>query len=326
MIRMAFYVVFWLSFVTCSVNAAELKIISSAAVGGGYSSYSLLLARHIGKHLPETSSVIVQHMPGAGGVIAANYLYNVVPKNGTVIGGIHRAILQANLLGVGNVAFRADEFIWIGSMASAIEVCLFSKKSGITTIEDIKKREVFVGSSGPNNTQQYPIILNTILNTKLKIITGYQSTYSDISLAIERGELDGICGVSIDTNPDSWIHQNSTAVVQFFTRRHPDLPTVPLVSDLTRNDNHKKVLDFLFSREEAAYPYLVPPGVPLRRVDELVLAFGNTMKDREFLSDAKKQKIQISPATAAEVTALVSRLYETPKHVIDSVIEIVKLQ
>jgi hypothetical protein len=320
----AVFLVLFFSIISGSVVAKEFKIISSAEVGGSYDLYSRVLARHIGQYLPEYRNTIVQNMPGAGGIVAANYMYNVATKDGSVIAGVHRAVLHADLLGIQNVNFIASKFEWIGSISDGDEVCLFLNKTGINTIEDLKLSEILVGSSGPNNTQQYPNILNNILGTKLKIISGYKSA-PDINLAMDRGEIMGHCGVSWDSvirEKQDWISEKRVSVVaQFSTRRRSDLLNVPLITDLVKNETHKKILQFIFSREDIGRPYIAPPTT---QIQPIVDAFNATMKDREFLREAEKLQLRISPMTAYEITKVIDFIYQSDPELIQQVSNAVK--
>src|SRR5581483_3698198 len=166
----------------------DIKIIVSSGAGGGYDAYARLVAKHLGKHIPGNPSIIVQNMPGAGGVVAANFIYNVAPKDGTVIGEVQRAVPFLQILGEKGPQFETDKFNWLGSLASEVTLCVSWHTSPVKTFEDLKKTELVVGGSGPNDTEQVPALLNNLLGTKFKIVSGYPSSTA-VTLAVERGEV-----------------------------------------------------------------------------------------------------------------------------------------
>jgi tripartite-type tricarboxylate transporter receptor subunit TctC len=295
-----------------------IRLVVSSDAGGGYDAYARLLARHIGKHIPGNPNIIVQNMPGAGGLAAANFLYNAAPKNGTVIGGLQREVPFIQILGQPGPKFVTAKFNWLGSLASEVTLCVSWNTSPVKTFADLKKTELIVGGSGPNDTEQVPAILNNLLDTKFKIITGYPSSTA-ITLAVERGEVNGICASysSLSTRNANWFRDKKVnLLVQAALQKHPDLPNVPLAIDQTNDPDVKKLLELNDARLEVGRPFVIPPGVPADRVKALRAAFVATAKDPEFLADAKKQRHEIDLVSGDEMQSLLERISTTPQTLI----------
>ncbi len=277
----------------------DIKIIVSSGAGGGYDAYARLVAKHLGKHIPGNPSIIVQNMPGAGGVVAANFIYNVAPKDGTVIGEVQRAVPFLQILGEKGPQFETDKFNWLGSLASEVTLCVSWHTSPVKTFEDLKKTELVVGGSGPNDTEQVPALLNNLLGTKFKIVSGYPSSTA-VTLAVERGEVQGICSSysSLSTRNAHWFKDKQiNLLVQAALHKDAHLQNVPLALDLATNPDDKAVLELNDARLGVGRPFLAPPGVPADRVKALREAFIATAKDADFLADAKKQKHEIDLVT-----------------------------
>src|SRR3954464_7055283 len=227
----------------------NFEIIVGYDTGGGYDIYARELARHIGRHLPGNPNVIVKNMPGATTRTAANYLYNIAPKDGTVIATVARGLPTDELLGSGGIRFESTKFNWIGSMNNEVSVGVAWHTSPIKTFADIKQREMIVGAIA--DSLLFAQVMNAVLGTKLKMITGYKSG-AEISLAMERGEVEGRMGWSwssiVSVNPE-WIRDGKIHnIVQFSTSKHADLQNVPLVTELAANDEDRALLELVFSR------------------------------------------------------------------------------
>ena len=291
--------------------------------GGGYDTYARLLARHLGRHLPGNPTVVPKNMPGAGSLTLANWLYNVAPKDGTAIGTIARGAAFDPLLGEQKAQFDPTKYNWIGSMNDEVSVCVAWHTSGITSFDQLLKEKLVVGGTGPTaDTDQFPKVLNGTLGTKMEVITGYPGG-NDISLAMERGEVKGRCGwswSSIIATRKNWLDEGKIKVlVQLSMQKHPDLPNVPLVTDLAKTPEQKQILQLVFARQVMGRPFVAPPDLPKERVDALRTAFMETMKDKEFLADAEKAKLEINAVSGEKVQALVEETYKTPKPVAEKV-------
>ena len=298
-----------------------IVIYVSTGPGGGYDAYGRLMARNIGRHLPGNPNVIVENMPGAGGRKLANFLYNAAPKDGTAIAIIHHTTVYDALFGEKGVLYKAQDFNWLGSIASFTSVGIAWNTSGVKTIEDAKNKQIVMGSSGVGATSfQYTNLMNHLLGTKFKILIGYKGA-ADMYLALEKGELQGVAGTdwtSIRNQYNRWIENKDISVfVQFAVKKHPDLPNVPLIGDLVSSAEDKSVLRFVFAGLQFARPFLAPPGLPEQVVAALRGGFDAAAKDPELLAEAEKARFDIDPVDGATVQRLVAELYETPKPIVD---------
>jgi tripartite-type tricarboxylate transporter receptor subunit TctC len=299
-----------------SFKGKAVDIYTGYSVGGGYDLYTRLLARHFGKHLAGNPSVIPKNMEGAASIRLANWLANAAPKDGTAFGTIGRGTALEPLLGLPGAQFDGTRFNWIGSANDEVSVCVAWHTAGFTTFDDLMRKELLIGGTGPgDDTIQFGKILVGVLGAKLKIIAGYPGG-NDAVLAMERGELQGRCGWSYSSvkaaHPD-WLAQKKIAIlVQFGLAKHPELPDVPLVTDLAKTDEQQKLLKFVFARQVMGRPYLAPPGLPPATVAALRRAFMETMADKEFLADAERSKLEITPVPGERIQALVAELYKTP--------------
>jgi tripartite-type tricarboxylate transporter receptor subunit TctC len=298
-------------------KSRNLELYIGYSVGGAYDLYARTIARHLGKHIPGNPTIIPKNLEGAGSLRLANWLYNVAPKDGTAIGTIGRGTGFDPLLGSKGAQFQADKFTWIGSANNEVSVCVAWKGSGITRLEDTLSKELIVGGTGQAaDTDQFPRVLNGVLGTKFKIVTGYPGG-NDVTLAMERGEVKGRCGwswSSVVATHKRWVDDKSiTVLAQLSLAKHPDLPDVPLVMDFAKTEDQQQIFKLIFARQVMGRPYLAPPGVPKDRADALRAAFAATMKDPEFLADAEKAQLEITPVSGEEVEALVKELYQTPK-------------
>lgn len=287
--------------------------------GGGYDVYARILARHMGKHMPGNPTLVPKNMPGAGSLTLANWLYNVGPKDGTAFGIIGRGTAFDPLLGNTKARFDAARFNWIGSMNDEVSVCVSWRTSGVTTLEQTMQKELVVGGTGPAaDTDQFPKVLNATLGTKFKIVTGYPGG-NDINLAMERGEVQGRCGwswSSVIATHRTWYDEKQINVfLQLALGKHPDLPNVPLVTDFAKTEEQKSIFQLVFARQVMGRPFLAPPGVPPDRVEVLRRAFMATMKDKDFLAEADKAKLEITPVAGEAVQDLVAEVNRTPKDI-----------
>ena len=306
----------------------NVELYIGYSVGGAYDLYARTIARHLGKHIPGNPTIVPKNLEGAGSLRLANWLYNVGAKDGTVFGTIGRGTAFDPLLGSKGAQFQADKFTWIGSANNEVSVCVAWKGSGISKLEDAFTKELIVGGTGQAaDTDQFPRILNGVLGTKFKIVTGYPGG-NDVTLAMERGEVKGRCGwswSSVVATHKRWIDDKSvTVLVQLSLSKHPDLPDVPLVMDFAKNEDQQQMFKLIFARQVMGRPYLAPPGVPKDRADALRKAFDETMQDPGFRADAEKAQLEINPVNGAEVETLVKDLYQTPKPLADKAAEFIR--
>jgi tripartite-type tricarboxylate transporter receptor subunit TctC len=298
------------------------------SAGGGYDVYGRLLARHMSKHIPGNPNIVPQNMTGAGSLKLANWLYNVAPKDGTAFGIIGRGTGFDPLLGNKAAQFDAEKFNWLGSMNNEVSVCVAWHTTGITKIEELYGKELTVGgTSASADTDQFPRVTNGVLGTKFKVITGYPGG-NDVGLAMERGEVQGRCGwswSSVKSTHQDWVDQKKINILtQLALTKHPELPNVPLIVDLAKNDEQRKILRIIFARQVMGRPFLAPPNVPKERVAILRKAFMDTMSDKDFIADAEKAQLEITPVSGEEVQKLVDEAYDTPKEVAQKAADLLK--
>jgi tripartite-type tricarboxylate transporter receptor subunit TctC len=289
------------------------------SAGGGYDLYARQLARYIGKHIPGNPTVVPKNMTGAGSLVLANWLYNIGPKDGTAFGIIGRGTPFDPLLGNAKAKFDATKFTWIGSANNEVSVCVAWNTSGITKFDDLLTKELVVGgTSSSADTDQFPKIVNGVLGTKMRIITGYPGG-NDVGLAMERGEVQGRCGWSwssvLSTHAQWYKDKKFTVLMQLALEKHPDLPDVPLITDLAKTDEQRQILKLIFARQVMGRPFLAPPGLPKDRADALRKAFMDTMSDPDFRAEADKAKMEITPVSGDALDKLVKEIYATPADV-----------
>jgi tripartite-type tricarboxylate transporter receptor subunit TctC len=286
------------------------------SVGGGYDAYARILARTMGKYIPGNPAIVPKNMEGAGSMRLANHLYNAAPKDGTSFGTINRGTPFEPLLGNKGAQFDATKFNWIGSTNNEVSVCVAWHTSGIATFEDARQRELVVGATGPSaDTYQFPKITNAVLGTKFKIVTGYPGG-NDVDLAMERGEVEGRCGwswTSVKGLHQSWLDRREINILyQMGLSKHRDLASVPLIVDLARTEEERAILRLIFARQVMAWPFLAPPGTPSERVAALRQAFMQTMQDKDFLAEADKAGLEITPVAGEDIQRLVQQVYAVP--------------
>ena len=307
----------------------RVDLLIGYSVGGGYDVYARLIAKHIGKHIPGNPNVVAKNMEGAGSLRLANWLYNVAPKDGTVFGSIGRGTGFDPLLGHKAAQFEGTKFNWIGSANDEVSVCVvWNGRTKVAKFDDLLTTPLNVGGTGSAaDTDQFPRIINGVLGTKMKIITGYPGG-NDVNLAMERGEVDGRCGwswSSVKSTRASWVSDKKiTVLMQLSLAKHPDLPTVPLIIDLAKNDEQRQILKLIFARQALGRPYLAPPGIPPDRVDALRKAFMDTMADKEFLTEADKALLEVTPIAGDAVQKLVADIYRTPPDIAHKAADLLK--
>src|ERR1700730_13777329 len=287
--------------------------------GGAYDFYARVIGRHMGAHIPGNPTLIPRNMEGAGSLRLANWLYRVAPQDGSVFATFGRGIaFDPLLIGKGD-QFDAVKFNWLGSANNEVSVCVALKDSGITKFEDLFTKELTVGGTGTSaDTDQFPRVLNSVLGTHFKIVEGYPGG-NDVVLAMERGEVKGRCGwswSSVMSTHRVWLDEKKmTVLAQLALQKHPDLPDVPLIIDLAKTDEQKQILRLIFARQVMGRPYLARPGIPADRAAALRQAFMDTMTDKDFLADAEKAQLEITPVDGATIQKLVAEVYQTPPEV-----------
>jgi len=279
--------------------------------GGNYDLYARLVSRHIGQYIPGKPTVIVQNIPGAGSRRLANVVDRVGPHDGTFIGLPNQGIPMDQAIGAEGVQFDARKFQWIGSPTEDVNVVWAWHTNPVKTIEDARQREMIVGATGPGSpTHFYPRIMNTLIGTKFKVVSGYTGS-SELDLAIEKGEVGGrLVGWSSLKITGDWVATGKAVVlIQIGLRKAPDLPKVRLVQELVTSEKDRQVLEYLSLTPAMGRPFFMSPSAPAERVAAIRRAFDATMKDRGFLDDARRAKLDVNPLSGAELARVVEKTF-----------------
>jgi tripartite-type tricarboxylate transporter receptor subunit TctC len=307
----------------------NVTMIIGFGPGGGYDLWGRVVARHIGKHLPGNPNVVPQNMPGAGSFNATNHIYTIAPKDGSVMGIIARDAALGPITGATGARFDPTKITWLGTPTTETNVCIASNtpQVKVKTAKDLFDKELIVGDTGVGTgTHAYPKALNGMVGTRFKIIAGFPSS-SDVFLAMERGEVDGICE-SLDSvsgkRPD-WIPQKKVVILfQGGAQPNPELKDVPFVLDFAKTPEDRQAIEFLYAGQGIGRPFIAPPDMPADRVKMVRDAFMATMKDPAFIEDARKQKLDVEPEDGEHLAALIRKIYATPKPVVDKIAELIK--
>jgi tripartite-type tricarboxylate transporter receptor subunit TctC len=317
-----------LIFGACPANAADfyqgkqITITVGFTAGGLYDVSARLWARFLPKYLAGHPTVVVRNMPGSGSLVAALHTYNAAPRDGTALAVVGGGTVLEPLLGNPQATYDARRFNWIGGKSRDNSICVVWHTVPVKSIEDVMTRETVVGATGPGSrTVSYPKALNELVGTKFKVVTGYPGG-NEISLAMERREVEGYCGWAIGAimaRLPHWLRDGLIRPLAQFTLAQPDLPNVPVASDLPKTPTGRQAIDFLTADSVLAWPLLAPPDLPAERVAELRTAFDAMMKDPELLAEAARMSVEVGPVSGVELQDLVRRLYDTPPEVIELV-------
>ena len=296
-----------------------VTILVGFTAGGGYDLYARLLGRHMGRHIPGNPTIVVQNMPGAGSMKAVQYVYGVAAKDGLTLATVSRGMVTDPLLSGVNI--DPTKLTWLGTITSETSVCATWKTSAVKTWDDMFVREFSLGGSAVGaDPDTFALILRNVFGAKVKLVTGYPGG-NDINLAMERQEVDGRCGWSWTSlkSQKQWLTQVNL-LVQFNLEKNPDLPGVPVALERARDNEQRQVLRLLIAGQYVGRPFFSSPDIPAERKAALRAAFDATMKDREFLAEAAKADLEISPISAGPIDAFLADLYRTPKDVVGKAI------
>lgn len=288
--------------------------------GGAYDIYARLIGRHLTRHMPGQPQFIVRHKPGAASLNLVNELYNVQPRDGSVIGMFARSIALNRLLGREGTKYDPVQLSWIGSANNEVSICGVWHGTGVHTTEEFLARPLVFAANAPGaESEVYPNILNHLVGTKFKVVAGYPGV-NDLLLALERGEADARCGWSWGSvkaaRPD-WLRDKKIYIaVQFATEKHRELPDVPLARDLARSDRERAALDLILTQQVMGRPFAAPPGVPPARLAALRMAFNRTLADPAFLAEADKLELEIKPVDGETLQAMVAQMFQTPPEIV----------
>ena len=292
-----------------------VRVVIGYGVGGGYDINARLAAQYMSKYLPGNPTFVPQNMPGASGLTEAGYLYLSAPKDGTVIGTIPVNLARDQALKGENAKYDAKNYFWIGRMVSGAGTHFAWHKSGIKSFADLKTREVVAAGTGPQaNSVVYPLITNQILGTRIKVITGFKGT-ADAILAMERGEVDLVLEpwqTIKSGHPDLIRDKQLELLVQYTTKRHPDLPDVPTILELCENDEQRSIFNLLLSSSEIGRSLVMPPDVPRERAQAMRAAFRGMMEDENMLKKAEVQHLELDMLPGEELEQYVLSSFKTP--------------
>lgn len=299
-----------------------LAVSISSGEGGTNDAYARLISTYIGRYIPGNPQVVPRNMPGAGGLKAANYLYEVAPRDGTAYGVVQRSTIIQPLVDIQSATYDPSKFNWIGSTAREVSVgVVWTATTDIRSLDDVLKKELVVGSSGVgNDTGAFPLVLNHFLGTKFKPIHGYKSG-SEITLAFERGEVQGRVGWSwgsVKSRGQEWLRDGKIKIlVQMGVAKADDLPDVPLAIDLAKTPEDKEAMTLIYSPTYIGWPSVMPPGVPMDRVQAVRAAYDKAMKDPGLIATAAKQDLELDPLSGEEIQKIVGHLYTLSPAVVE---------
>jgi tripartite-type tricarboxylate transporter receptor subunit TctC len=295
----------------------NLNLLVGVSAGGAYDLTMRLVARHIVRFIPGRPTPVAQNMTGATGLVMANYLYNVAPKDGTFMGLIQNGLPTFQAVGMEGAQFDSRRLEWIGSPAPTIETMLVWKTTGVKTIEDARNREVIIGSIGSSGiTFMYPLMLNDMVGTRFKMVAGYTGS-GNLNLAMERGEVEGRNNSwgSIKANKPEWIKNKDVTVLAYSGRRQPDLAGVPHLEDVIKDPVDRQVFKVVTAGAQLGHPFAMAPGVPADRLEAVRKAFMEMLKSPEFIKEATAAQIEIDPVEPQEMRDIVQELFATPEDV-----------
>jgi len=303
----------------------QISWVLSADAGGGYASYARTFAPFFSAAIPGKPNIVIQHMPGGGGLRAMNYLFSVAPRDGTTIGLVHSSVPFAPLYGIKGAKFDPRQMSWIGSIATSRGICAAWRSAGITTWQDMLEKEFIVGGSGAGSQMEtIPAVLNKLFGTRIKVISGYKGGNA-IYLAMERGEVQGRCGGLVSsinaTRPDWFSTGKVTVPIQVAISRNPQFPEVPAVVELARDERTRQILQLVLAAEDMDRPLLAPPGVPAGRI----AAFHAAVNDPEFLAEAKRQRLDVDEVAGEKVAATVAHAFALPDEIVKAANEAMNL-
>jgi tripartite-type tricarboxylate transporter receptor subunit TctC len=290
--------------------------------GGGYDTYASILAKHFGRHIPGNPNVVPRNMPGAGSLRAANFIYNLAPKDGSELGAWAASTVMEPLLGNDLAKFDAARFGWIGSMNQDISFCgIWQKPGAARSFRDMLTIETIFGSAGPASISfQHPLVLKNLLGANARVVTGYAGS-REVNLAMQRGEVNGACGLFVSSIKSQFLQDVQEGrlklVIQMGPKTTDEFGKVPSVFDYVKTEDDRKVLELHFEQILLGRPLAGPPGMPADRLAALRVAFMETMKDPDFLADAQKANIDIDPVTGEQVDQLLEQFSKYPKSVVE---------
>jgi tripartite-type tricarboxylate transporter receptor subunit TctC len=317
----------------------RIKMIVGSSPGGGYATYARMVARHMGKYIPGKPRFIVQNMDGAGSIVAANFVANVAPKDGTIIAGLQRNVALVEIMGQKGPKFEAEKLNWLGSMASEVGVCVVDKRTGIKSFDEVFTKVVEMAGFGPNDSEIQPALFNNTLGTKFQIVKGYPGSTTG-NLSLQRGETNGLCqswSSFKEIAGKYYTDGNVYPIVQLGLKPDPELSKmgVPLIFKYVTKERVQPGLtvdevtaDFriLFAAKAMGRPFAMAPEVPKARVAAMRKAFAATATDKGYLADAQKQRREVNLVTGEEIQDIVEKMAATPKATLDKLEDLMQFK
>jgi tripartite-type tricarboxylate transporter receptor subunit TctC len=303
----------------------QIRLISGHPVGGDYDIGARFLAKHLSRHIPGQPVIVVQNMPAAASVVAANFIYNQAPRDGTVIGSFSRNLASQALMGLPNIEADPRRFNWLGGYSLPSRVCVNWHTSAVKTIDDLFTREMITAGGGATSSLSImPTVINHVLGTKFRIVEGYKGI-RDAALAIERGEVEGVCMSYAQFNDYQYLVREGKLRILLHAEETPipDIPQVPSIYAFAKTEEQRQLLRFVFASAEFGRPYVLPPEVPAERVTLLRKAFADLAQDPQMLGDAEKVKVDMTFLPPARLEELITSLYRTPPDLIETVKKLV---
>jgi tripartite-type tricarboxylate transporter receptor subunit TctC len=296
----------------------NVTLVIGYSVGGGYDAYARLLGRYFGKHIPGNPAIVPEQMTGAGSLRSANFIYSVAAKDGTVFGTFSRSMGISPL--VDKAEFDSRKFTWLGSVTDDNTICVTWNTSPIKTWDDfLTKPSKFGGEGAGSDPDIWTLLYKNVFGAKAQLVSGYPGT-NDVVLAMERGEIDGLCGISwstIKSRHPEWLTSHSVnIIVQAALKKEPEISSVPLATELTKTPEQLQIIKLLLVSQAMARPFAAPPDIPADRKAALIGAFDATMKDADFLAEAQKLSFDVRPVDSTTIDAMLAEVYQTPKDVI----------
>jgi tripartite-type tricarboxylate transporter receptor subunit TctC len=306
-----------------------VTIVVGSDSGGGYDLNARVLSRHLGRHIPGNPAIVVQNKPGASSMVAANYVYEVAPKDGSVIAAVQRPIPFQTLLGEAGARYDVRKIQWLGSTMNELGVAVAWHTAPQQTVDDLFKYEMVVGGTGPaTDTELFARALNNVLGTKFRIVSGYPGQ-AQITLALERGEVQGTANWSwsdIVNGRSDWLRDKKIRVLlQLGLHKSRDLPDVPLIMDILKTDEQRQIFQILMGMKALGRPYFVAPEVPKERAEALRAAFMQTMNDPAYVEEAKRVLGIVDPTSGADMQKIVEDVYALPPAIIEKTREAMRV-
>ena len=300
-------------------RSKNVALAISFSPGGGYDLYARTLARHMSKHMAGNPAIVPQNMPGAGGLRVAQFFYAAAPRDGLMFGTFTRMAGIAPLFDPAQ-KYDSAKLTWLGAITDSVSTCLTWHTSPVKTWKDFLEKPVTLGGTGPSGELDiFTNLYKNVFNANVKLVSGYPGT-AEIMLAMERGELDGVCGIdwtTIKAQRASWIQEKKINVIaQAAFHKDPDLPNVPLIMELTKDPEKLQILKLFVSAHEFARPYAAPPEIPAERAAALIEAFDATVKDPEFVAEAARHQMEVAPVSGKRLAAMLAELYMTPEAIL----------